>query len=354
MIECRVIRERVRSPLPKPTILDKYQRPLHDLRISVTDRCNFRCVYCMPKEVFGAKFHFLPKTDLLTFAELERTVRIFGQLGVNKVRITGGEPLMRQDLDVLIGQLSAVEAIRDIAMTTNGYFITPRKAQALKDAGLKRITVSLDALSDDIFKALNDVGVSVSRVLSAIDAALTVGLKPVKVNMVVKRGVNDGQIIPMARHFRHTGVSVRFIEYMDVGNTNGWRLDDVVPASEILSTLREEWDLQPTAPTHLGEVAKRFYYRDGGGEIGIIASVSQPFCQHCSRIRLSPEGRLYTCLFGSEGFDLRSLLRNENMNDKEIAEALTALWSGRADQYSLLRTQMTSPSSKVEMSHIGG
>ncbi|HBQ94232.1 MAG: GTP 3',8-cyclase MoaA [Firmicutes bacterium] len=344
--------ERVRNPLP--AILDKHQRPLRDLRISVTDRCNFRCVYCMPKEVFGAKFHFLPKKELLTFDELQRTVRIFGQLGVSKVRITGGEPLMRQDLDVLIRQLSEVEAIQDMAMTTNGYFLTPEKATALKNAGLKRITVSLDALTDNIFKTVNDVGVPVSRILSAVDAALTAGLKPVKVNMVVKRDVNDQQVIPMARHFRHTGVTLRFIEYMDVGNTNGWRLEDVVQASEILSTLQEEWDLEPVAPSHPGEVARRFRYRDGGGEIGIIASVTQPFCRHCSRIRMSPEGQIYTCLFGSEGFDLRQLLRDENVDDQHIIETLTALWTERRDQYSLLRTQMTPSQPKVEMSHIGG
>ncbi len=308
----------------------------------------------MPKEVFGAKFHFLPKKELLTFDELHRAAQIFGRLGVSKVRITGGEPLMRQDLDVLISQLSEVEAVQDIAMTTNGYLLTREKAQALKDAGLKRVTISLDALSDSIFQAINDVSVPVSRILSAIDAATAVGLKPIKVNMVVKRDVNDGQIIPMARHFRHSGVVLRFIEYMDVGNTNGWRLDDVVSAQEILLTLQEEWDLEPMAPSQPGEVARRFRYRDGGGEIGIIASVTQPFCQHCSRIRLSPEGQIYTCLFGSEGFDLRRLLRDETVNDPQIIQALTALWSGRLDQYSLLRSQMTSSSPKVEMSHIGG
>ncbi|SMC02275.1 cyclic pyranopterin phosphate synthase [Sulfobacillus thermosulfidooxidans DSM 9293] len=337
-----------------PTVTDQHKRPLRDLRLSVTDRCNFRCVYCMPKEVFGAKFHFLPKHDLLTFDELTRTVRIFSQLGVKKVRITGGEPLLRQDLDVLIRQLSEVPGIEDIAMTTNGYFLDRRRAMLLRQAGLKRVTISLDALTDEVFKAVNDVGVPVGKILSAIDAAIFAGLGPVKVNMVVKRDVNDQQIIPMARHFRHSGVVLRFIEYMDVGNTNGWRLDDVVPASEILAILQQEWPLEPLAPNHPGEVARRFRYQDGGGEIGIIASVTQPFCHHCSRIRLSPEGRLYTCLFGSEGFDLRHLLREERWDDAQIENALQLLWQRRTDQYSLLRSQATSSAPKVEMSHIGG
>ncbi len=337
-----------------PIVVDQYQRPLHDLRLSVTDRCNFRCVYCMPKEVYGSRFHFLPKHDLLTFDELTRAVWLFAQLGVKKIRITGGEPLLRRDLDVLIHQISEVEGIEEIAMTTNGSGLDTQRAKTLQQAGLRRVTVSLDALTDKIFKAINDVGVPVSRILSAIDAAIAAGLHPIKVNMVLKRDVNDQQIIPMARHFRHTGVTLRFIEYMDVGNTNGWRMDDVVPASEILATLQQEWALEPVAPTHPGEVARRYRYQDGGGEIGIIASVTQPFCQACSRIRVSPEGQIYTCLFCSKGFDLRRLLREDSLGDEQVMQALKSLWAARDDQYSLNRSKATGSGPKVEMSHIGG
>lgn len=344
--------ERVRD-MPQ-AITDKRQRPLRDLRLSVTDRCNFRCVYCMPKEVYGAKFHFLPRHDLLSFDELERVVRLFAPLGVEKIRLTGGEPLLRQNVEQLVRQLSAVPGISDIAMTTNGYFLSRDKASALKDAGLHRITVSLDALDDATFGSINDVGAPVERVLNAIRSASAAGLTPVKINMVVKRGVNDEAVIAMARHFRFTGHILRFIEYMDVGNTNGWRLDDVVPASEILRQIQTHWDVEPVASHHPGEVARRFRYRDGGGEFGIISSVSQPFCQSCGRIRLSPEGRLYTCLFGSEGYDLRALIRDGNLSDPAVSEALSALWGRRTDQYSLERTSQTRPHSKVEMSHIGG
>ncbi|MCY0907341.1 MAG: GTP 3',8-cyclase MoaA [Sulfobacillus thermotolerans] len=335
-------------------IIDSKQRPLRDLRLSVTDRCNFRCVYCMPKEVYGAKFRFLPKHELLTFDEIERIVSIFASLGVKKIRLTGGEPLLRQNLEHLVAQLAKIPGITDLAMTTNGYFLTRDKAIKLKQAGLNRITVSLDALDDETFGRTNDVGVPVKRVLDAIDAAHAAGLSPIKINMVVKRGMTDSAIIPMARHFRFTGHILRFIEYMDVGNTNGWRLTDVVTAEEILHQLSTHWDLEPIAPHHPGEVARRFRFLDGGGEFGIISSVSQPFCHTCGRIRLSPEGRLYTCLFGHDGYDVRALLRDPKLTDQIVAEALTGLWNRRHDQYSVDRTTATPSHSKVEMSHIGG
>ncbi len=336
------------------TVRDLEGRPLRDLRLSVTDRCNFRCVYCMPKEVYGARFHFLPKADLLDFDELARLAKIFAQLGVEKIRITGGEPLLRQNVEELIARLSAIPGIGDIAMTTNGYFLTPDKARMLKQAGLGRITVSLDALDDATFKRINDVGVPVSRVLAAIDAASSAGLAPVKINMVVKKGTNDNAVVAMAQRFRFSGHILRFIEYMDVGNTNGWRLDDVVPSADILASLGRHWPVEPLPPRHAGEVARRFRYQDGGGEFGLITSVSNPFCQHCGRIRLSPEGRLYTCLFGSEGFDVRALMRDPALSDEQVLSALQALWHRRDDHYSEIRTEQTATRAKIEMSHIGG
>jgi cyclic pyranopterin phosphate synthase len=333
-------------------VLDSRQRPLHDLRISVTDRCNFRCVYCMPKEVFGRDFQFLPSSQLLTFEEITRLARIFVGMGVEKIRLTGGEPLLRRDLERLVAMLAGIDGVRDLTLTTNGSLL-PQKAQALRDAGLRRVTVSLDSLDDAVFKAMNDVHFPVARVLAGIDAAQAAGLAPIKVNMVVKRGVNEDSIVAMARHFRHTGHILRFIEYMDVGNTNGWRMDDVVPACEIVRTVEAEWPLEPVEPAYRGEVASRYRYRDGAGEIGVIASVTQPFCGDCSRARLSAEGQLYTCLFAGLGHDLRALLRG-GQSDAEIDAFLHGIWRRRADRYSELRTAATPSRPKVEMSHIGG
>ncbi len=333
-------------------ILDTLQRPMRDLRISVTDRCNFRCTYCMPKEVFGKDFQFLPPAALLSFEETTRLARIFVSLGVEKLRITGGEPLVRREVEKLIEMLAALPGVRDITLTTNGALLA-RKAQALAASGLKRITVSLDALDDEVFRAMNDVDFPVARVLEGIDAARAAGLAPVKVNMVVQRGVNDHCVLDMARRFHGTGIILRFIEYMDVGTTNGWRMDDVVPASEIVETVNREMPLEPIEPNYTGEVARRYRYKDGGGEIGLISSVTQPFCASCTRARLSSEGKLYTCLFAAEGFDLRALLR-AGKPDEDIAQTIRRVWTGRRDRYSELRTAATAALPKVEMSHIGG
>jgi GTP 3',8-cyclase len=331
---------------------DSLGRPLRDLRISVTDRCNFRCVYCMPKEVFGRDFRFLARRELLTFEEITRLARVFVALGAEKLRLTGGEPLVRRDLERLVGLLAGIEGVREIAMTTNGALLAA-KAQALKEAGLGRVSVSLDSLDDEVFQAMNDVGFSVARVLEGIEAAAAVGLRPVKVNMVVKRGVNDGSMLSMARFFRGSGHVLRFIEYMDVGTTNGWRLDEVVPAAEIVRMIGGEWPLEPVDPNYRGEVASRYRYRDGAGEIGVIASVTQPFCRDCTRARLSADGELYTCLFASRGHDLRGPLR-AGATDEQIAGRLRSIWSGRVDRYSELRSGATQRQAKVEMSHIGG
>jgi cyclic pyranopterin phosphate synthase len=335
------------------TVLDSRNRPLHDLRISVTDRCNFRCVYCMPKEVFGRDYQFLPRGDLLTFEEIARLARVFVGHGVEKIRLTGGEPLLRRDLERLIAMLAPIEGLDDLTLTTNGALLTPAKARALKEAGLRRITISLDALDDATFMAMNDVGVPVARILDAIDAAAAAGLWPVKIDMVVKRGVNEQGILDMARCFRGSGHILRFIEYMDVGNTNGWRMDDVVPAAEILHTLDAVWPIAPAEPNYFGEVAARWRYTDGAGEIGVITSVTQPFCGSCTRARLSAEGRLYTCLFGSRGHDFRRRLR-EGATDEELGVFLTSVWQVRADRYSEIRSANTHALKKVEMSHIGG
>jgi cyclic pyranopterin phosphate synthase len=337
----------------RATVRDGLGRRLKDLRVSVTDRCNFRCVYCMPKEVFGPDFAFLPRAALLTFEEIERVVRLFARLGVDKVRLTGGEPLLRRDLEDLVARIAAVPGIRDIALTTNGALLTPEKARRLKAAGLQRVTVSLDALDEDVFARMNGVGYSARRVLAAIDAAAEAGLTPVKVNMVVKRGLNDDQIVPMAAHFRGTGHVLRFIEYMDVGTTNGWRMADVVPAAEILGRVGAVWPLEPVPPSRPGEVARRFRYQDGQGEIGVIASVTAPFCGGCTRARLSAEGRLFTCLFGAEGHDLRSLLRG-GATDDEILAVLTDVWRQRRDRYSEERSLATGARPKVEMWRVGG
>ncbi len=334
------------------TTLDTLGRPLRDLRISVTDRCDFRCVYCMPKEVFGRDFAFLPRAELLSFEEIERLARLFAGVGVRKLRITGGEPLLRRELERLISMLAGIDGIDDIALTTNGSLLA-RRAQGLADAGLRRVTVSLDSIDDAVFRAMNDVDFPVSRVLEGIDAAAAAGLGPIKVNMVVKRGVNDGGLVGMAEHFRHTGHILRLIEYMDVGTTNGWRLDDVVGAAEMVAAISERWPLEPAEPNYRGEVANRYLYADGGGEIGVIASVTQPFCSDCSRARLSADGKLYTCLFSAIGHDLRQPVR-AGASDAELADRIGALWSRRGDRYSELRSAETAGAPRVEMSRIGG
>jgi len=329
---------------------DRLDRPLRDLRISITDRCNFRCVYCMPKEVFGRDYRFLPRADLLTFEEIVRLARAFVANGVEKIRITGGEPLVRRGVEELVEQLAPIGGL-DLTLTTNGALLAA-KADALRDAGLRRITVSLDSLDDDTFRALNDVDFPVARVLEGIDAAGRAGL-PVKVNVVLKRGVNDGGILDLARHFRGTGHTLRFIEYMDVGHTNGWRMDDVVPAREVIATIDDEFPLEPLDPAYRGEVARRWRYVDGAGEIGVIASVTEPFCGDCTRTRLSAEGKLYTCLFAVRGHDLRALIRS-GAGDDELERAIGEVWSRRTDRYSELRTEATRSLPKIEMSYIGG
>ncbi|HEY8866615.1 MAG TPA: GTP 3',8-cyclase MoaA [Solirubrobacteraceae bacterium] len=331
---------------------DRLARPLRDLRISVTDRCNFRCTYCMPKEIFGRDYAFLPRAELLSFEEITRLARVFAEHGVTKVRLTGGEPLLRRDLERLVEMLAGIQGISDIALTTNGTALAA-KARSLKDAGLTRVTVSLDALDDETFGAMNDVRFPVARVLDGIDAAARTGLSPVKVNMVVKRGVNDHAILPMAERFRNSAHILRFIEYMDVGTTNGWRLDDVVPAAEIRNAIDASWPLEPLQANYPGEVATRYRYRDAAGEIGLIASVTQPFCGNCTRARLSAEGKLHTCLFASHGHDLRSILRG-GATDHELAQRLRTIWTARADRYSEARTAQTAPEQKIEMSYIGG
>jgi cyclic pyranopterin phosphate synthase len=330
---------------------DALGRPVRDLRISVTDRCNFRCVYCMPKEVYGRAYRFLERRELLTFEEIERLARAFAALGVEKVRLTGGEPLIRRELERLVAMLAEIPGL-DLTLTTNGSLL-PQKAQVLADAGLRRVTVSLDSLDDQVFRAMNDVDVPVERVLAGIEAAAAAGLAPVKVNMVVKRGVNDDSVLPMARYFRESGHILRFIEYMDVGHTNGWRLDDVVSAEEIVAGVGAELPLEPLEQNYPGEVARRYRYADGSGEIGVIASVTQPFCGACTRARLSAEGRLHTCLFATHGHDLRALLRG-GATDAELQESIAALWRNRSDRYSELRSADTADLPKVEMSYIGG
>ena len=342
---------RIRLSALRERLTDRLQRPLRDLRISVTDRCNFRCIYCMPKEVFGRDYHSLEREKLLTFEETARLAWIFASLGVAKVRITGGEPLLRRELEGLIAMLAPIPRL-DLTLTTNGSLLA-EKAHALKEAGLRRVTVSLDSLDDEVFRAMNDVDFSVERVLAGIDAAARVGLTPIKINVVVKRGVNEHSILPMARYFRGTGQILRFIEYMDVGHSNGWRLDDVVSAAEIFATIHAELPIEPIDPNYRGEVARRWRYRDGGGEIGIIASVTQPFCRDCSRARLSADGQLFTCLFATNGHDLRSLLRG-GASDDAVTEAICGVWRGRSDRYSETRSAETIDLPKVEMSYVGG
>jgi len=333
---------------------DQRGRPVRDLRVSVTDRCNFRCTYCMPKETFGQGFRFMPHAELLSFEEIARVASILVDRGVGKIRITGGEPLLRREVEKLVALLAALPGRPDLTLTTHGSLL-PRKAGALRDAGLGRITVSLDSLDDAAFRAMNDVAFPVAKVLEGIEAAREAGFDPIKVNMVVKRGVSEASVLPMVRHFRGTGVVLRFIEFMDVGSTNGWRLEDVVSARAILDAVGEEFPIDPVEPAYPGEVARRYRYRDGAGEIGIIASVTEPFCGGCTRLRLSSDGRLFTCLFATEGFDLRDRLRT-GVSDEEIAASLDGIWTAREDRYSELRTSETPETErkKVEMSRIGG
>jgi cyclic pyranopterin phosphate synthase len=330
---------------------DTLGRRLRDLRISVTDRCNFRCTYCMPKDIFGVDYPFLPKTELLSFEEITRLARLFATFGVKKIRLTGGEPLMRKDLEQLIQMLKEIPGV-ELTMTTNGA-ILDRMAQGLREAGLDRVSVSLDSLDDKVFSAMNDVAFPVQRVLAGIDAARDAGFSPVKVNMVVQRGVNEDSILPMVRHFRTQGTILRFIEYMDVGSTNGWRLDDVVPAGEIITLVNEEYPLEALDANYPGEVARRYRFKDGGGEIGVIASVTQPFCGGCTRARLSADGSLYTCLFATQGLDLKRLMR-EGADDDALAETIASRWARRGDRYSELRSEDTIGLPKIEMSYIGG
>jgi cyclic pyranopterin phosphate synthase len=334
----------------RPQTSDLLARPLRDLRISVTDRCNFRCRYCMPREVFGAEFPFLPRSELLTFEEITRLARIFAGHGVQKFRLTGGEPLLRNNLAGLVTMLHQIEGT-EVALTTNGSLLS-LQAQALKDAGLTRVTVSLDSLDEDVFRAMNDADFPVAQVLKGIDAAAAAGLN-VKINAVVRRGVNDHTAVDLARHFKGSGHIVRFIEYMDVGTTNGWRLDDVVPGAEIVRMIDAEMPLVPADPNYRGEVAKRWRYTDGGGEIGVITSVTQPFCGDCTRARISAEGQLYTCLFAVKGTDLRALVRSE-ATDSQISDAIGAVWAARDDRYSEVRSEATSALPRIEMSYIGG
>ena len=331
--------------------LDTRRRPLSDLRISVTDRCNFRCVYCMPKDVYGRDFPFLPHAELLTFEEIARIAAIFVRQGVRKIRLTGGEPLLRRGLERLVEMLASAGDV-DLTLTTNGALLA-KKARALRDAGLTRVTVSLDALDDPTFRAMNDVDFPVQRVLEGIDAAHAAGFAPVKINAVVKRGMNEHSIVPMAAHFRNSGHIVRFIEYMDVGHTNGWQMDHVVSAAEIVGMIDREFPLEPIEPNYIGEVAQRWRYRDNGDEIGVIASVTQAFCRDCTRARLSTDGKLYTCLFADSGYDLRALLRDA-YSDEQLGKAIAAIWRRRGDRYSELRSANTPRESRIEMSYIGG
>ena len=334
---------------PAPTV-DRLARPLRDLRISVTDRCNFRCVYCMPKEVFGKDHHFLRRAELLSFEEIDRIARILVAQGVRKIRLTGGEPLLRTRLELLIEKLAALDV--DLTMTTNGSLLA-KMAPTLRAAGLKRITVSLDALDDATFRAMADVDYSAQDVLAGIDAAQRAGFGPIKINMVVKRGANDHEILPLARHFHSSGHIVRFIEYMDVGTSNGWRMDEVVTAREIVERIDAQFPLEPVPGNYPGEVAKRWRYVDGAGEIGVIASVTQAFCRDCNRLRLSTDGKLFTCLFATQGHDLRALLR-DGASDIAITQHIQNLWQAREDRYSEIRGAATAPLRKIEMSYIGG
>ena len=334
-------------------IKDIYKRPFRDVRISVTDRCNFRCTYCMPAEIYGDRYEFLPRADLLTFEEITRLVGIMVRLGAEKVRLTGGEPLVRNNVDRLVAMLSEIDGVDDLTMTTNAYLLTG-KAQALKDAGLQRVTISLDTLDEEIFKRMNGREFGTRRVIEGIEAAQRVGLSPIKINSVVQRGVNDHTLVELARFCKDRGYILRFIEYMDVGNLNGWKLDHVVPADEIVARIDAEMPLEPIESNYTGEVALRYRYRDGDGEIGLIASVTKPFCGDCTRLRLSPEGSIYTCLFANVGTDLRGPMR-DGATDDDLEAIFRRTWSKRTDRYSEERSSMTEPlRDKVEMYHIGG
>jgi cyclic pyranopterin phosphate synthase len=334
------------------TTLDRLARPLRDLRISVTDRCNFRCTYCMPREIYGATFRFLPHDELLTFEEITRFARMAVSLGVTKIRLTGGEPLLRRDVDQLVAMLAGIDGLADLTLTTNGSTLA-QKAELLARAGLQRVTVSLDSLEDATFARLNDVDFPVARVLQGMEAAERAGLAPIKVNMVVRRGHNEGSVLPMARFARERGYTLRFIEYMDVGHTNGWALEEVVPSAELVAAVDAELPLEPLTPLYQGEVAARYRYRDGGGEIGVISSVTQPFCASCTRARLTAEGALYTCLFGTDSVDVRATLR-AGSDDEAVRDQLLEVWRTRRDRYSELRSEATADVARVEMSRIGG
>jgi GTP 3',8-cyclase len=347
------------EPVPAPGAShprDLLGRPLRDLRISVTDRCNFRCTYCMPKEIFGRDYAFLPHDQILTFEEIERVARVFVGLGVEKLRITGGEPLVRRNLPDLIGMLAAIEGPGgdelDLTLTTNGSSLRAL-AQPLADAGLRRVTVSLDSLDDAVFGAMNGIDFPVARVLDGVDAALEAGLDPVKINMVVRRGVNEDSVLPMAAWARDTGVTLRFIEYMDVGHSNGWRLEEVVPAADLAATIGAAWPIAPVGPAYRGEVADRWRYLDGRGEVGIISSVTRPFCGDCTRARLSAEGQFYTCLFAVRGHDVRGQVRTDP-SDAALTAFLSDIWLGRDDRYSELRSEATNDLPKIEMFAMGG
>ncbi len=336
-------------------VKDKLGRPVRDLRISVTDRCNFRCPYCMPAEIYGERYQFLERSELLDFEEIARLAGIFAQLGVNKLRLTGGEPLVRNGLDSLVALLSDIEGIDDLTLTTNGYLLA-QQAQALKDAGLQRITVSLDSLDEEVFKEMNGRNYGTERVLEGIEAAEKAGLSPIKINAVVQKGVNDHTVVDLARQFKGTGHIVRFIEYMDVGNLNGWKMDHVTPASEIVSMIDAEMPLEPVEANYVGEVANRYRYVDGSGEIGVIASVTQPFCGDCTRARLSTDGKLFTCLFASQGTDLRDPIRSGSSDD-QLRDLIAGVWRLREDRYSELRTEFNAREAaprKIEMYQIGG
>lgn len=332
-------------------LYDSLNRPLRDLRISVTDRCNFRCVYCMPKEVFGSDYPYLNREQILSFEEITRLAKIFSLHGVKKIRLTGGEPLIRKGIVDLVQMLASIPDL-DLTLTTNGSLLS-KLALPLKNAGLKRVTVSLDSLDDEIFKAMNDVDYPVEKVIEGMDVAASVGLTPIKVNMVVKRGVNEQSILPMANFFRERKYILRFIEYMDVGHSNGWRMDDVVSSKEIINIINQEMPIQPIDPNYQGEVAERWQYQDGSGEVGFISSVTQAFCGTCNRARLSAEGSLYTCLFAVKGHDFKELLRSD-ASDEEISQKISQVWHKRTDRYSEIRSENTIPLPKVEMSHIGG
>ncbi len=338
------------------SLTDKFDRPLRDLRISVTDRCNFRCTYCMPAEIFGEGYKFLPKPQLLTFEEITRLTRIIVRLGAVKIRLTGGEPLVRQNVEELIKQLNTVDGVDDMAMTTNAHFL-PKKVDALKEAGLKRLTISLDSLDEDVFQKMNGGRSSVAKVVAGIEAAENAGFSPLKINAVVQKGVNDHTIVDLAKFFKDRGHIVRFIEYMDVGNMNGWKLDEVLTAKEIVDMIDAKMPLEPLDENYYGEVAQRYRYKDGDGEIGLITSVTQPFCGACTRMRLSPEGQIFTCLFGTKGTDLRAPLR-DGATDDEIEQIIRNTWGHRIDRYSEIRTDLTEEMrekrKKVEMYHIGG